>query len=143
MIWKVLVVFGLSLSHCYAATPAFVERALNAYLKEGKESFLPAIVKGSPMEGEKSIIAQGNTLGQIEAFYGRPTDWEIVAQCQFTSRITTIYYVMNHERGPVYGFFNSFKNSLGQEFVTNFLFHTEPTQIFPAFPIARDNICAG
>lgn len=48
-----------------------ISNASAAYLKNGVDAFIPALMKGSPLEGEKSLITQSNNIRQIEAYYGK------------------------------------------------------------------------
>lgn len=139
---KLLVgILFIFIQSSYAETPEFLSNALDSYIEKGSNHFLPELVKGSAMEHEKSVIAQGNLISQIEAFFGKPQSWEVLAVCKITKRIGATYYTLYHENGPVYGYVYSYLMKNGSEVATKFQFHTEPEQILPYFPIQKENIC--
>ncbi|CAA0126394.1 Uncharacterised protein [Halioglobus japonicus] len=113
-----------------AASEDPLARASAAYLKEGVEAFIPSLLEGSPLEGEKSILTQANSIRQIEAYYGAYEGYEVIFEKALTSRVRLVYYVMNYEKSPVFGVSTYYKMN-DQEVVTNFNFHTEIGQIVP------------
>lgn len=124
-----------------AEPPKVLTNALDKYVVEGKSSFLPELVKGSAIEGDKNVLAQENMIGQIESFYGKIESWEILDTCEFTQRFRTTYFIIYYEAGPVFGFLNSFINMNKDEVAVRFQFHTEPVQILPYWPIQISKIC--
>jgi hypothetical protein len=105
-------------------------RASAAYLKGGVEAFIPSLLKGSPLEGEKGILTQANSIKQIESYYGAYQGYEVIFEKPLTSRVRLVYYVLNYEKSPVFGVASYYKMG-GQEVVTNFNFHTEIGKIVP------------
>lgn len=141
---RYLLLFVVFLSiPVYAEAPKVLTNALDAYIDKGKSALIPTLLKGSPLEGDKGLIGQENMIAQIEAYYGKPESWEILASCELTDRIKITYYVMYHETGPTYGHLHSFKKKNGDEIATSFLFNTEAKAILPFIPIKRDEICGG
>lgn len=107
-----------------------LERASAAYLKEGVEAFLPTLLKDSPLEGEKSVLTQSNSIRQIEAFYGTYEGFDVMYEKVLTDRVRIVYYVMNYQKSPMFGLATYYKRG-GEEVVTNFNFHTEIWQVIP------------
>ncbi|GAA5315166.1 MAG: hypothetical protein AseanaTS_03700 [Candidatus Pelagadaptatus aseana] len=107
-----------------------LERASKAYLAGGAEAFIPALLKGSPLEGEKSVLTQSNTIRQIEAYYGAYQGFEVMYEKPLTNKVRLVYYVMNYEHSPLFGVATYYKRN-NEEVVTNFNFHTELWQIVP------------
>lgn len=139
----VLLVMVFFSSFSVADTPEILVQALDSYVEKGRDHFLPALLKGSAMENEKSILTQVNMMTQLEAYYGAPESWEVLAVCELNKRVRTTYYILFHENGPVFGYLNSYKKKKGQEVTTKFQFHTEPDQILPYYPIEVGDICGG
>ncbi len=107
-----------------------IEDASAAYLKDGVDAFIPALMKGSPLEGEKSLITQSNNIRQIEAYYGKFLGIEPMREEKLSERVRLVYYVMNYENSPVFGYALLYKKSSG-EIVTNFSLNTELWQVAP------------
>ena len=118
-----------------AGTP--LERASEAYLKNGAEAFIIELMKGSPLEGEKSVATQSNNLRQIEDYYGKYIDYDVVLQKNLTDKVRIVYYVMNYEKSPVFGVANYYKID-GDEVVTSFNFNTEWAPIIPMAVLFND-----
>ena len=125
-----------------ASSPTVLVRALDAYVDEDTQKFLPELLKGSPLENDKAVLAQGSMLEQIQTFYGEPEEWEILGTCQDTSRLRTTYYIVYHDIGPVFGRTLTYTRSPKQEIVISFNFHTEPKEIFP-YPHFKVDDCNG
>ena len=104
--------------------------ASDAYLKEGADAFIPALMKGSPLEGEKAVLTQANNIRQIEAYYGKFLGIEPMREEQLSNRVRLVYYVMNYENSPVFGYVVLYSKPEG-EIVTSFQFNTELWQIAP------------
>lgn len=108
-----------------------LQEASKAYLAEGAQAFITTLIKGSPIEGEKGVITQANTIKQIEAYYGEYQGLEVIYEKKLTKKVRLVYYVMNYEKSPVFGVTTYYKPN-GEEVVTNFNFHTELWQIVPS-----------
>ena len=135
---KYLLLLAVFLSiPAYGETPKVLTNALEAYIEKGSSKLIPTLLKGSPLEGDKGLIGQENMIAQIEAYYGSPESWEVLANCELTDRIKITYYVVYHKTGPTYGLLQSFKKSNNDEIATSFLFNTEAKQILPFFPIKK------
>jgi len=113
-----------------------IQHASNEYLKNGLEAFIPALLKGSPMEGEKSAYTQSSALRQIEAYYGNYLGIEPMFEKELSSKTRLVYYVMNYENSPVFGFALLYKKKEG-EIVTNFNFNTKLWEIMPSEAIFK------
>lgn len=122
---------SLTLSAESQDVPEIMRNAFEKYQKEGTDQLIPALLKGSPLEGDKTALSQVNSLRQIETFYGRYLDYEIVESLALSKSTQLLYYVLNYEKGPLFGKATVYKAN-GKEMVTNFNFHTEIHQIIPA-----------
>lgn len=107
-----------------------LQRASDAYLKNGVGAFIPELMKGSPLEGEKSVLAQSNNIRQIEEYYGAYKGFELIYEKNLTENVRIVYYVMNYEKSPVFGEATYYKQKEG-EVVTNFNFNTSMWKILP------------
>ncbi|WP_019603063.1 hypothetical protein [Teredinibacter turnerae] len=135
-------ILGLVLSvSAYAEPPKILTNAMDAYMEKGRSAFLPAMLKGSPLENEKSVLVQENMIGQVESYYGKPESWEVLAECDLTERFRSTYYIVYYEKGPVFGYVDTYKLKSGFEIAAKFQFHTEAAQILPFKPIAKEKIC--
>ncbi len=128
LIGIVLLIFTQASFAADAGKP--LERASKAYLSDGADAFIPALLKGSPLEGEKSVLTQSNTIRQIEAYYGSYQGFEVMYEKPLTNKVRLVYYVMNYENSPLFGVATYYKRK-NEEIVTNFNFHTELWQIVP------------
>lgn len=107
-----------------------IKTASEAYLNDGVEAFIPALMKDSPLEGEKSVTSQSNNIRQIEAYYGKFLGIEPMREEQLSERVRLVYYVMNYENSPVFGYAILYKKPKG-EIVTSFSFNTELWSVAP------------
>lgn len=136
-------ILGLVLSFsAYAEPPKILTNAMDAYMEKGKSAFLPAMLKGSTLENEKSVLTQENMIGQVESYYGKPESWEVLAECELTERFRSTYYIVYYEKGPVFGYVDTYKLKSGDEIAAKFQFHTEAAQILPFTPITKEEICS-
>ncbi|MGH1541206.1 MAG: hypothetical protein ACRBHB_12340 [Arenicella sp.] len=107
-----------------------LQRASEAYLKNGVDAFIPELLKGSPLEGEKSALTQSNSIRQIEEYYGAYKGYELISEKNLTDSVRIVYYVMNYDKSAVFGAATYYKQTKG-EVVTNFNFHTNIWEIIP------------
>ena len=107
-----------------------LENALEAYEAKGVDSFIPTLLKGSPLEGEKSVLTQSNSIRQIEDYYGSYQDYEVIYEKKLTERVRLVYYVMHYENSPLFGVITYYKKK-GGEVVSNFNVHTKLWEIMP------------
>lgn len=127
-ITSILLIISTSIMAVDLGAP--IKEASEAYLKNGADAFIPAILKGSPLEGEKSALTQSNNIRQIEAYYGKFLGIEAMREEKLTENVRLIYYVMNYENSPVFGNALLYKKR-GREIITNFNFNTDLWQIAP------------
>ncbi|WP_249328005.1 hypothetical protein [Pseudoalteromonas sp. S4488] len=107
-----------------------IDAATEAYLKDGVDAFIPKLMKGSPLEGEKGVLTLSNNIRQIEAYYGKFLGIEPMREEQLSKRVRLVYYVMNYENSPVFGSVILYSKPEG-EVITSFQFNTELWQITP------------
>lgn len=126
---KILLIGMLLFSQiCNASDP--LKRASDAYLKKGVDAFIPELLKGSPLEGEKSVLTQSNSIRQVEEYYGAYEGFELIFEKNLTEKIRLVYYVLNFEKSPMFGVATYYKQKK-REVVTNFNFHTNMWEILP------------
>ena len=138
---RILLVFFLFIpSICLYSTrvfaetkplPSIITNALEKYQKEGADQLIPNLLKGSPIEGDKNALSQANLIRQIETFYGKYINAELFKSVSITQSTTMIYFVMNYDKGPLYGSATIFKVN-GKEIIPTFNFHTDIKQIVPS-----------
>jgi hypothetical protein len=107
-----------------------IENAAKAYLEKGPEAFIPALLKGSPLEGEKSAYTQSAEIRKIEAYYGKFLGVELMREQKLSETTRLVYYIMNFEKSPVFGDAILYKIK-DKEIVTSFNFNTELWSIVP------------
>lgn len=101
------------------------------YKIKGVDNFIPALLQGSPLSGDASILAKVATIKRIESYYGSLLDYEVVEECILSSKVTLIYYVIQYDRGPLFGTVTVY-NSHGKQVVTRFNFQTDVTKLWNA-----------
>ncbi|MES9969027.1 MAG: hypothetical protein ABW092_03275 [Candidatus Thiodiazotropha sp.] len=134
---KLILVLAFSLLTpltCFAENDdatSIVKRGLDAYAKEGARAAIQSWIKDSGLEGSKEALAQANMLRQIEDYYGEYTGYDIVMENKITERVHTIVFVMNYDKGPLFGRFQSYRSNSGKWVATEFKFDTEAVMILP------------
>jgi len=114
------------------AKDEIIENGFKSFKEGGAEAAWSTWSKGGPLEGSKDLMAQASQFGSIGAYYGDYVGHEYVSEKILGPRNKIVYVIMNLETGPVYGIFNLYKTSKGNWAAPNFLFHTQPQQIWPA-----------
>jgi len=141
LIGRFVVVAALLVTTClvppaYAAdgkatnVPRPFSQALSTYKKEGISGFMTALVNGSPLEGNREMRQQEQVLEKIEAYYGHYQSYDILRINKLSESTRLIYFLLNYEKGPVFGTLTAFKNG-DRETITSFQFHTKAEEIFP------------
>jgi len=110
--------------------PQPFSQALSMYKKEGIPEFMAALVSGSPLEGNREMRQQEQVLEKIEAYYGRYQSYDILRVNKLSDSTRLIYFLLNYEKGPVFGTLTAFKSG-DRETITSFQFHTKAEKIFP------------
>jgi len=110
--------------------PRPFSQALSAYKKEGISGFMTALVHGSPLEGNREMRQQEQVLEKIEAYYGHYQSYDILRVNRLSESTRLIYFLLNYEKGPVFGTLTAFKSG-DRETITSFQFHTKAEKIFP------------
>ncbi len=141
--WLVLLlVFFVGSVH--AAPPEILSKALDAYVKNGKDSFLPVLLQDSVMEREQEFLTQGEAMmSRLEQDYGLPDSWETLAVCEVSDKVKATYYIVYYQKVPIYGYLYSYIKPDGVEVATQFRMQADPKNILPAFPIKQEKICEG
>ena len=126
-----LCLFSTSVYAESKTLPKIISSALEKYQKEGADQLIPNLLIGSPIEGDKTALSQANLIRQIEAFYGKYLSTYLFKAVDITQNTTLIYFVMNYEKGPLYGSATIFKANR-KEIIPTFNFHTDIKQIIPS-----------
>jgi len=108
-----------------------VKGGLHAYKTGGARAAIESWIKDSGLEGSKEALSQANTLKQVEDFYGKYENYEIVKTHKISKRSTMVQFVMNFDKGVTYVRFQAYKTKSGNWVATEFKFHTEATQVWP------------
>lgn len=110
---------------------AFVENGMKAYKQGTAADAIRAWIKGSALEGNPQALTQANSLRQIEDFYGKPIGMDVVKEYEAGPRVRVLYLTFNYEKGAAFAKFQLYQAPNGEWVATQFLFHTDATQIFP------------
>lgn len=109
----------------------------SAYKEKGADAFFEALLKDSYPDDSPNKIpmlekaqAFGQLLQQVELLYGRYKGMELVGTLPITKSTRTVFYVLNYERGPVYGVLTIFRTDAG-EVVTGYAINTEALKVVP------------
>ena len=108
------------------------ERGLAAYVKEDATAAVRGWLQGSALEGNTQAMTQANSLRQVEDFYGKAESFQILSDHGISERSRMVYFVINYAKGPAYARMQAYRLTSGQWVSTEFKFHTEAAQIFPA-----------
>lgn len=124
--------------HSFSATAqtqttarGLVEEGAAAYVKEGATAAINVWLKGSALEGNTQATSQANSLRQIEDFYGKAESYETLSESTISARTKLVFFVINYQKGPVYGRFQVYQLASGKWVSTEFKFQTEAAKILP------------
>lgn len=117
--------------------PIPLVEAAEAYKSEGANAFLPTLVKGSRLlnTNDASFVQATHMLNEIESLYGSYLGLELVSSIPIAPSTRVVYFILNYERGPLYGVLSAYKTTHG-EIVTSSNVNTELLQIIPADVVA-------
>lgn len=103
-----------------------------AYKNKGSDQFLSTLIQGSRLQfTDSTSLSQANTmLRAIEAHYGHFLGIEMIGAIPVSASTRVVYFIINYERGPLYGVADLYKTKRG-EIVTNSNVNTELGQIVP------------
>lgn len=109
-----------------------------AYKNKGSDRFMPTLIRGSRLQStDNTSLSQANTmLRAIEAHYGRFLGIEMIGAVSVSESTRVVYFVINYERGPLYGVADLYKTKR-EEIVTNSNVNTELGQIVPPDILAK------
>ena len=139
---RIAATFVLSLSATNSLAASVVEAALEDLKVRGPEAFLTSITKGSPVEGDKSVLSQSSLLASIGAYYGPIESWRILATCPIADRVKTAFFVVYYEKGPLFGYASLYSTAKAGDVVTKFFVHTDVDKVFP-HGLASNRLCDG
>ena len=118
--------------------PVPLKEAAAAYKSKGSGGFMSMLVKGSRLQyTDPAALTQASELfNAIEASYGDYRGIEIIESISISHSIRIVYFVINYERGPLYGVADIYMTKSG-EIVTNSNVNTSLEEIIPASLIAK------
>ena len=135
---KIIVVFavallipGVSFANGDSAV-SVVKQGLEAYSAGGAKAAIETWIKGSGLEGSKAAVAQANVMRQVEDFYGKYEGYDIVDDHKISERVHMVMFIINYNKGPLFARFQAYRAASGRWVATDFKFHTEAAEIWPA-----------
>lgn len=135
LILRTLLGYLLLVSPAYATekisvVPKPLSKALSVYKQQGIQSFIAALVQGSPLEGHDEMRKQILILEQIEKYYGTYQSVDILHVNPLSDSTRLVYFLINYSEGPVFGKLVIYKNG-DRETITSFEFHTKAERVLP------------
>lgn len=133
MVGILLVISNASFAYANEGLPVPLKEAAAAYKSRGAGEFLPTLLKGSHLlyEDRRPLVQAVQMLKDIETHFGNYLGLELVSSVPVTTSTRVVYFVLNFERGPLYGVVSVYRAKNG-EIVTNSNLNTQWTQIIPA-----------
>lgn len=121
-----------------APLPAPLRQAEAAYREKGADGFLPALAKGAPLQsdGRSSFSRAGDMFRAVEGSYGTFIGIELIGTMPVSRSTRVVYFVLNYERGPLYGMVDLYRTPTG-DIVTNSNVNTELQEIISPELLAR------
>ena len=121
----------LAVAHASETAEGLVEGGLVAYKEGGAKAAIEAWIKGSGLEGGKEALSQANTLRQVEDYYGKFEDYEIIKSQVLSKRAVMVLFVMNFSKGTTFGRFQAYREKTGNWVANQFMFHTDVRSVWP------------
>lgn len=120
-------------SHGFAAEalPPTLSNALANYFEKGADAFVMSLLKGSPLEADKSAQTQAASIKQIEHGFGSYQGAELIALVNISPRVRVAYYTIAYSNGPAYGSTTLYRLKDGSEIVTAFNFSADLNAVVP------------
>lgn len=112
--------------------PPVVTHGLDTLAAGGLEGALAVWAVGSP--GLADPTSRANVLASLSPVllaYGKATGGEVLGAVTIGSRVERVYVVLFFERGPLFGYVDTFRNATGW-LVLGFLTNTRPQEVLPA-----------
>ena len=128
---RAVAVFLFSIAAASSFANTILEAALEDLKVKGSEAFLTTITRGSALEGDKTVLTQSVMLTSVGTYYGRIESWHILASCPITDRVKTTFFVVDYEKGPLFGYAVMYTTATGADVTTKFFFHTDVDKVFP------------
>jgi len=110
--------------------PPIVLSGLQAYRDGGPDAALRAWTKGSPLEGSKDALSQGNILRQVQDYYGTYRGFEVVSTRDISPKTRVVYLVLDFDKGPLFAKFVTYRSE--QDWIlAYFNSNTKEELVFP------------
>jgi hypothetical protein len=113
-----------------AVAPPIVIAGFDAYKSKGPEDAVRTWIKGAGIDGSKEALSQSNNLRQIEDYYGKYQNFEVVKVQTISPKTQAVYVVMDYEKGPVFAKFMVYRTDQGWV-LAYFTFNTKEELVFP------------
>jgi len=126
-----MIALGLGSASADTGGKDIVIDGINAYKENGAKAAIETWIKGSALEGSKEALSQANSIRQIEDFYGNYIGYEIVKEHAISDRSSMFLFVINLEKGPIFGRFQTYRKADNQWVASHFNFHTQATATWP------------
>jgi len=110
--------------------PKIIADGMAAYAIKGPEEAIKVWLRNGPLDGDKGALSQGNTLRQIQDFYGSYESYDVIKAYNRSERVRIVYLVINFEKGPVYAKFTCYKSER-EWLVIDFLLNTKDKEVLP------------
>ena len=127
-----LIVSNKSFAEENTQLPKIITDALSSYEKNGANSLMPILLKGSALADDKTELSQSNKkIKQLETLYGKYLGYEPSRVVKLSDSTSIYYYVMNYELGPLFCMTVIYNTPHKGQIVTTYNFHTKPKNIYP------------
>jgi hypothetical protein len=105
----------LAVSHALAESPPkIVSYAFDTYKTKGFEEAFKVLLKGSPMESDKTtLMNMKGGFTQIETMYGKMIGYEILKSIKISNSTIRTFAEVRYEKGPVFVFIDSYNSPNG------------------------------
>jgi hypothetical protein len=110
--------------------PPIIVSGLETYKDKGPDEAVRAWIKGSPLEGSKDALSQGNLLRQIQDFYGSYQGFDVISTRTLSATTRIVYMTLNFEKGPLFAKFVVYRTAQGW-ILTSFTFNTKEEMVLP------------
>lgn len=111
--------------------PAPVLKGLQAYAAEGLGAAVDIWMKNSVMDGNASAKAGLLQVAEVERYYGKYEDYQLVRVSILTPRSKRFYIAINYEKSPLWCYLDVYQKKNGEFIISELLFNTKAALILP------------
>lgn len=120
-----------------ADVPAIVVEGLSASRNGSMRAAVEVWLKDSPVAATTDIDQIQAGLAPVETAYGHVTGYDLLRVIHIGTKVRRVYFVVQYERGPLYGFIDCYQTSRGWV-VPGFLTNAQPSVILPPALLAGE-----